>query len=80
MRTYEPIYLLYAIIILTLFGLSLAYHTEESGRVFAVYGGIYIFSSVIWLKLFDQAVITKFDIVGMVVAIMGALVIWLQPD
>ena len=80
MRTYDPIFLLSGTIILTLFGLSLSYHTEESGRVFAVYGGIYIASSIIWLKIFDDAIITKFDILGMAVAIIGALIIWLQPN
>lgn len=80
MRTYDPAYFISAVIVLTVFGLSLAYHPEESGRVFAVYGGIYIFASLIWLKVIDNADITRFDVIGVGLAVIGSLIIFFQPS
>lgn len=79
-ETKSLIDLLVGIIILTMFGLSLSYHDDASGRIFAAYGGIYIFSSILWIKYIDNVTITYFDIVGGLLAIIGASLIYFQPD
>jgi small multidrug resistance family-3 protein len=66
-------------LILIFFGLSLAYHNEDSGRVFASYGGVYIVSSLLWLKYFDGSNLTIYDLSGGIITILGAVIIYFQP-
>lgn len=60
-----------AAISLALFAYLLTLHPEESGRVYAAYGGIYVLTAIVWLRIVDQSPLSNFDLIGAAFVLTG---------
>ena len=50
---------------------------ENTGRGYAIYGGIYIIASLIWLVLVEKESFNRWDIIGASLAMIGAFIIFI---
>ena len=48
---------------------------DNSGRVYAAYGGIYILSSLLWLWLVEGVKPNRWDLSGVIISLVGTVII-----
>lgn len=73
-----PWHIAIGIVSLILFAYALTkIDVENTGRVYAIYGGIYIISSLLWLVFVEKESFNRWDIIGSSLALAGAFIIFM---
>ena len=66
-------------IVLFTYGVVMTLQPENSGKVYATYGGIFVVVSIIWGHWIDKKKPDRFEIIGSVVVLIGVAIMFYLP-